>query len=177
MYTECRHIKANGLKCYSPSLKGKPYCYFHTRLHNLARAPRPAPDEPINLPVLEDSATIQLALTQILQGVGSKNLDPRRAGLCLYALQIATQHVDRNQLEFPHDIVRSLTQSPEGDELAPQKHVCGKGEDCDDCPDLHTCELVVWKEQDGVASESADAPPDAENNNGDRPEIESKPAA
>lgn len=148
MYTECRHIKTNGLKCESPSLKGMPYCYFHNRLHNLARAPRPAPDEPIDLPVLEDSATIQLALTQILQGVGSKNLDPRRAGLCLYALQIATQHVERNPVIFGDELVQSLDHSPDGDELAPQKHVCGDDEDCDDCPDADFCERCVFLEQE-----------------------------
>jgi hypothetical protein len=177
MHTECRHIKTNGRKCGSPSLQGMPYCYFHTRLHNLAKAPKPAPEEPITLPVLEDSSAIQLALTQILQGLASKNLDPRSAGLCLYALQIATQHVQRNQLIFLDEVVQSVTLSPEGDELAPQKHVCGKNEECEDCPDVNTCEKVVWVKEDGDAGESADIPADADNKNGDASEIEKKDAA
>jgi hypothetical protein len=151
MYKECRHIKTNGLKCESPALRGKPYCYFHTRLHNLARAPKPAADEPIKLPVLEDSSTIQFALAQVLDGLGSSRLDPRRAGLLLFALQIASQHVQRNPFVYKGNVVQSLTLSPEGDELAPEKHVCDDDEDCNDCPESNTCErCVTVKEEDEV---------------------------
>ena len=31
MFKECRFIKANGLKCQSPALRGSPFCYFHSR--------------------------------------------------------------------------------------------------------------------------------------------------
>jgi len=143
MYTECRHIKANGLRCESPALRGTPYCYFHTRLHNLAKAPKPSPDVSIKLPVLEDSTTIQIALAQVLDELGSSRLDPRRAGLFLYALQIASQHVQHNQYVFKREYIQSLSLSPEGDELAPVKHVCGDDEDCNDCPESDTCEGCV----------------------------------
>jgi hypothetical protein len=85
--------------------------------------------------------------------------------------------VQRNQLIFLDEVVQSVTLSPEGDELAPQKHVCGKNEECEDCPDVNTCEKVVWVKEDGDAGESADIPADADNKNGDASEIEKKDAA
>lgn len=154
MYTECRHIKTNGLKCKAPSLTGKPYCYFHTRLHNLARVPRSSRDEPINLPVLEDSATIQLTLNQILQGVGSKSLDLRRASLCLYALQIASQHVRRNEIVDPDEVIQTISHTPEGDELGPLIFECEDIEDCNDCPKRYSCESAQGVEPQNETAEA-----------------------
>lgn len=147
MYTECRHIKTNGLRCESPTLSGMPYCYFHARVHRLANAPRPSADEPLKLPVPEDSSTIQLALAQVLNDLGSSRLDPRRAALFLYRLQIASQHVERNLIVLEDEVVQSLTRSPEGDELAPVKHVCDDDEDCNDCPESDHCERCVTLEK------------------------------
>ena len=31
MSHECRHIMPNGAKCQATALRGKPYCYLHTR--------------------------------------------------------------------------------------------------------------------------------------------------
>jgi hypothetical protein len=166
MHTICRHIKTNGRKCGTPALQGMPYCYFHNRMHNLARAPKPTPEEPVTLPVLEDSSAIQFALTQVIQGLTSKNLDPRSAGLCLYALRIATQHVQRNQILFADEVVQSVTQSPEGDELAPQIHVCLDDEDCDDCPEFDNCELVVRDEDE---DEDEDEGEDEDEDQADEP--------
>ncbi|MGD0479667.1 MAG: hypothetical protein ABSA42_05815 [Terracidiphilus sp.] len=97
-YMECRHIKSNGCKCKSPALRDKPYCYFHMRLHRMihaakaesAAAPGAALDATIEIPVMEDRTAVQFALTQVLQGLGAKRLEPRRAGQLLYGLQIAS---------------------------------------------------------------------------------------
>jgi len=35
MYTECRFIKSNGLKCQSPPMRGCLFCYFLARLHGV----------------------------------------------------------------------------------------------------------------------------------------------
>ena len=93
MSHECRHIMPYGAKCHAPALRGKPYCYFHTRLHRFAAEPPIAPDGALRLPILEDRSAIQIALAQVLDALCSFRLDPRRAGLLLYALQIASQNV------------------------------------------------------------------------------------
>ena len=88
---ECRHIKANGLKCHSPALRGFPYCYFHSRSRYLAPARKPSADQPLELPRLESYADVGSALNQILQALASSRISTKRAGLLLYNLQLASQ--------------------------------------------------------------------------------------
>jgi hypothetical protein len=38
MFNLCRHIMPSGAKCHTPALRGKPYCYYHTRLHRFPAA-------------------------------------------------------------------------------------------------------------------------------------------
>jgi hypothetical protein len=30
-FPTCQHIKKNGIRCGSPALRGRSFCYFHTR--------------------------------------------------------------------------------------------------------------------------------------------------
>ena len=138
MYKLCRHIKTNGQRCKSPALSGSTYCYFHSRVHTMAKANSAASDD-VNLPMLEDSASIQIAISQIMSACISSRLDARHTGLLLYALQIASQHIDRSSsLEDP-EIVHSMTVTDEGDEMAPEKEVCEPG-DCAGCNRKDTCD-------------------------------------
>jgi len=140
MYFKCRHIKTNGSRCQSPALTGKPYCYFHDRLHRPENATAPA-DWTIKLPLLEDRTSIQLALSRVLNSLGSSRLDARSAGLFLYGLQIASQNVERQGQIMPYDAVESTTQTDNGDELAPERRVCNPASDrCFNCPESDTCE-------------------------------------
>jgi hypothetical protein len=148
MYYECRHIMPNGARCHSPSLKGAHFCYFHTRLHHLANAPAPSADQPLKLPILEDRSAIQVALSQILGALGSEKLDPRRAGLFLYGLQIASQNVERNMGVIATKTVESITHTREGDELAPERQVCYSGDPCSTCPDRDVCDLCEPDEEE-----------------------------
>ncbi len=160
MFEECRHIKANGLRCKSPMLRGQPYCYFHARLHSLARASKSSPNKPIKLPAPEDSASIQLALAQVFNQLAASPLDSRRAGLILYGLQIASQHVQRNAFVNIDNIVQSFTRSRQGDELAPRLANCEDIKDCNDCPARYDC-------NDARGVEPEDEQPEAENESAD----------
>ena len=92
MVPECRHIKTSGGKCGSPALRGKPYCYYHSRLKERAAQPR-SPYLAIELPAsLEDRGSIQLALSEIVIAVAENRIDTKRAGILLYALQIASSN-------------------------------------------------------------------------------------
>ena len=140
MLTECRHIKPNGRKCQAAALSGMPYCYFHARLHRMAHARRAAPADPLELPVLEDRAAVLLALTQVVEAMASSRLEPRRAGQFLYALQIAAQLVEPREFISSRDYVQTLTFTPDGDELGPEKRVCKCPDDCEDCSEQKDCE-------------------------------------
>jgi hypothetical protein len=138
MYQLCRHIKTNGQRCQSPALGGMAYCYFHARVHTMAKAKSSNWDD-INLPLLENSASIQVAISQIVAGLLSSRLDARRTGLLLYALQIASQNIDRASSREDSETVHSMTVTGEGDELAPEEEVCEPA-DCACCNRRDTCE-------------------------------------
>ena len=163
MYFECRHIMPNGARCHSPALRDKNYCYYHTRLHRLAIPPKPAPantpaatptpviPEPLKLPILEDRSAIQVALSQVLDALGSSKIDPRRAGLFLYALQLASQNVERKQDILPFKAVQSVTLTPDGDELAPQLRICEPSDKCSTCDDRENCKEFDPNEDEDAA--------------------------
>jgi hypothetical protein len=90
---QCRHIHAAGHRCGSRSLREQEFCYFHQTTRK--PAPQVLYETPskatFTLPYPEDRAAIQQAIGEILNRLTTNNLDTKRAGLLLYALQIATQ--------------------------------------------------------------------------------------
>ena len=92
MYNECRFIKSNGLKCQSPAMRGSQFCYFHGRTRIYVPRPR-SRGKSLRLPPLKDQASIHAALDKVLRALASGDLDSKRAGNLLYALQMAQQTV------------------------------------------------------------------------------------
>jgi len=87
---ECRFIKANGLKCQSPALRGSAFCYFHARNRVVApRRRRCFQEALLELPALKSRNAVLAAIGEIVQGVASNSISPKRAGSLLYALQMA----------------------------------------------------------------------------------------
>jgi hypothetical protein len=116
----CMHLKANGARCGSPALRDNPFCYFHDRCYN-----PPYEDE---FPVLEDAASIQVALMQVLSGLRRGKLDPRCANSLFYGLQTAAANVRHARFrDYSRDLpvteealgVRRKPPSSEPTELAP----------------------------------------------------------
>ena len=101
----------------------------------------------IKLPLLEDSASIQVAISQIVAALLSSRLDARRTGLLLYALQIASQNIDRASSREDSETVHSMTVTGEGDELAPEKEICEPA-DCASCNRRDTCDAYDPEEEE-----------------------------
>jgi hypothetical protein len=99
----CQHLKVNGTQCGSPALRRNHFCYFHKRWQetrivlnaNRARRGRAA----LDLPVLEDANSIQVSLMQVMRLILSGQVDPKTAGLLLYALQTASSNLSRINFE------------------------------------------------------------------------------
>ena len=91
----CHHVAANGNLCRALPLREEAYCYFHMmtreRLHRRREADRRK--LPLVLPVLEDQADIQLALTDLANAVLSGAVDSSRGYLALSALQTARKNL------------------------------------------------------------------------------------
>ncbi len=100
----CRHIFVDGRRCGSASLRHEDFCYYHhTTRHPVADpAARKARLSTLDLSIPEDRASIQLSIGLILQRIASNDLDPRRAGLLLYGLQIASSNLPPHKNLPPH---------------------------------------------------------------------------
>ena len=75
----------------------------------------------LDLPPLEDAVSIQLALIDVAQALAANQIDTNRAGLLLYALQVASANVRNMHLPIS-DAVRTVTFTEEGTPLAPQDY-------------------------------------------------------
>ena len=118
MVPECRHIKTSGGKCGSPALRGKPYCYYHSRLKQRAAQPR-SPYLAIELPAsLEDRGSIQLALSEIVTAIAENRIDTKRAGVLLYALQIASSNAKHQDEIVCADSADETVVTEQGEEMA-----------------------------------------------------------
>jgi hypothetical protein len=101
----CRHVKVNGTQCGSPALRRRRLCFFHVRCQEQrARiAGSQFGQARFVVPLLEDANAVQLALMQVMQLLGSGQMEHRTAGLMLYALQTASVNLRNTQFE-PVDV-------------------------------------------------------------------------
>ena len=106
----------------------------------------------LKLPLLEDPASIQVAISRVMNAFVSARIDARRTGLLLYAIQIASQNIDRDSDRENSEIVRSMTVTDEGNELAPEKEVCEPA-DCPSCNRQDTCDDYNLPDEDGELAE------------------------
>ena len=59
----------------------------------------PLLNRPLDLPVLEDANSVQMALMQVMQGLVTHTIDHKTAGLLLYGLQSAAVNVRNTKFE------------------------------------------------------------------------------
>jgi hypothetical protein len=97
---ECRYLLPGGQKCHGVAVKDLPYCHAHLRRSRLADANR-ARRHSVALPPLEDWAAIQMAIDEILAAFAAHKITRRETGTYLYALQMASQILIRNERHAP----------------------------------------------------------------------------
>jgi hypothetical protein len=92
-YETCRHIKEDGAYCGSPALHHRKYCHYHLehrgRRLRRARALRDNVPYRLEIPLLDSPSAIRFAIAEIVQALGSGQLDHRTAGKMLYGIQMA----------------------------------------------------------------------------------------
>ena len=114
----CQHVKVNGVQCGSPALKNRKLCHFHQRWQqgriqlnaNQVRRSRYS----LDLPILEDANSIQVALMQGMRLLLTKQVDHRTAALLFYALQTASSNLSRTTFEpRPQQVVIDPSSIPD----------------------------------------------------------------
>jgi hypothetical protein len=107
----CSHIKVNGVRCGSPSLRGEVFCYFHQRMIRGIRTPPKSRLHPIAN--FEDPQAIQASLMEVVNALVRNHIDIARARLILRALSIAARHANRVRFDcFESDMVKEVPQYP-----------------------------------------------------------------
>ena len=94
---QCRHIFTDGHRCASPCLRGEAFCYYHHTTRKPVANPqqRRSRRTTFHLPLPEDRSAVQHSIGEIIQRLAANDIDPRRAGLLLYALQIASSNLPK----------------------------------------------------------------------------------
>jgi hypothetical protein len=100
----CMHVRSSGVRCGSPAMRGDAFCYFHDRLYN-----RPAEE---SFPFLEDAASIQMAIMQVLDGLRRGKLEKGVANSLLFGLQTASSNLKRADANLQPVPSRVITQDP-----------------------------------------------------------------
>jgi hypothetical protein len=116
---QCRHIFADGHRCGSKCLREENFCFYHYRSHKPTRLPEQRDTlSTFELPALEDRSAIQAAITLVAQRIANGCLDPKGAGLLLYALQTASLNLPRPAAE-PSETVAEIELDDAGTMIAP----------------------------------------------------------
>lgn len=100
----CAHLRASGVRCGSPALRGSAFCYYHDHFHNGPRIIFPS------LAKLDDAYGIQTALAEVLTGILDGRLNHKTAGLLLYGLQTAVANLKHMPDLDPDDVVTDIPQ-------------------------------------------------------------------
>ena len=94
----CRHVKLDGSGCAQPARRGKEFCRFHQVLYE----PAVMPGQPLyRPPILEDTASVQVVIMQVIRELMRQPIDKSNAGLILYGLQLASNNLSRFRELYP----------------------------------------------------------------------------
>ena len=83
----CGHVKVSGQTCGSPALRGQLYCHFHAQAHGAG----------LDLPLIEDQSSLQLAYMKVAQQVAANKIDPAQARVLLQVLAKAGRGLPKSE--------------------------------------------------------------------------------
>ena len=107
----CTHIKVNGIRCGSPSLRREVFCYFHQRMIRGVRTPPKSRLHPIAN--FEDTQAIQASLMEVVNALVRNHIDVPRARLILRALSIAARNASKTRFDcWQNDMVEEVPEYP-----------------------------------------------------------------
>jgi len=119
----CRHVHADGRRCGSPALRAQNFCYYHNRTR-LPNAPLAGRIGIFTMQPIDDRASIQIALFDILSRLTAGDIDSKLARTVLYGLQIASSNLAFREKQQPTtQPVEAVTTEPFVGDLAPIQEI------------------------------------------------------
>ena len=182
----CRHVKTNGARCKAITLRDRPYCYFHDRLHRVLTRRNSTSTNSFMLNPLEDRDSVFLALSDVVCAHAAGHIDHQTAASLIQGLQVSGKYAPDSAIEVSNDAVKSVAFTRAGDELAPMLSYCTPEDDCGGCHNRDHCgaqQAQDWRaahangdvddsEEDGNDEENvADGEEDGEDSGEDGEEV------
>ncbi|HLH06987.1 MAG TPA: hypothetical protein VKW78_07110 [Terriglobales bacterium] len=90
----CQYVRLTGERCTQPARRKSAFCRFHGAAMQSPEKPGRLADQ---LPVLEDQASIQLAINSVLRELMSRYMDTGNARLILSGLRLASANLARRR--------------------------------------------------------------------------------
>jgi hypothetical protein len=96
--TLCAHQFNASRRCGSPALRGESFCYYHHPTRKPAQNPRDRQArrlarKRLQLPLPRNRAELHHSLAYLMHLIATNEIDTRRAGLLLHALQTASKNL------------------------------------------------------------------------------------
>jgi hypothetical protein len=103
---QCHHIFPDDTRCGSPRMRDEQFCYYH---HDSRRAilrphERMARRSTFSLVTPSSPNAILESLGEVMTRIAANDIDARRAGLLLYALQLASTNLRSAQQSEEPDL-------------------------------------------------------------------------
>lgn len=89
----CAQRKANGDPCQSPALRGERFCHYHKMMGLPKVQIDNNPSGHTYLPVFEDAASIQSAISDVCEMMLHRRIEAKEASILLYAMQVASTNM------------------------------------------------------------------------------------
>lgn len=83
----CLHIKDDGLRCGTPAVTGRQFCYFHCRAHHPGAR---IAIRRYRVPIPEAVASLQIALAHIMQALATGDISPKEANSMMFGINLGT---------------------------------------------------------------------------------------
>jgi hypothetical protein len=83
----CAHIKDDGIRCGTPAVSGRHFCYYHCRAHHPGAR---IATRRYRAPIPESVASLQIALAHTLQALVTGDISPKQANSMMYGINLGT---------------------------------------------------------------------------------------
>src|ERR1035438_6213699 len=92
----CAHRRPNGDPCRSPAKGDSMFCHYHKMMGPLPIQPSTFAEFPFEhyyLPRLNDSDSIQSAISEVCELMLHRRIEPKEASALFYAMQVASTNL------------------------------------------------------------------------------------
>jgi hypothetical protein len=118
-----KRFLCDGRRCGSPALRDQNFCFYHAvhRTHMtpaMRRRQLKSGFELTCLDGLDNPSAIQLALCQVLHRLAENSIEPKRAGLLIYGLQVAGTNLRRTHTDANSRVPEAIVEDDVFGQLA-----------------------------------------------------------